>query len=727
MSSDVTVKIKEFDFATESIPEISIDPFVDEKWPLVYILSDKNKSIAYIGETANAKKRIETHLKDSKKGKLKTLQIITSNKFNKSATLDIESNLIKYISGDGKYKLLNANFGLANHNYYQKKDVYWKVFKHVWEQLRKKGITDHSLEQINNSDLFKYSPYKTLENEQIDSIQKICRSLLDEDITTILIEGGAGTGKTILATYLFKLLNTELSDLDFDEFESEGNEFLKTVSELKRKYPNPSMALVVSMTSFRKTMKAVFRNVKGLSSSMVIGPTQLAKKGYDIVIVDEAHRLKRRVNLTSYKSFDDANRALGFDKEIGTELDWVIKQGRKSLLFYDADQSIKPTDVEKEAFNELKEKDTTEVTKLWSQFRVKGGNDYVDFIKRLLNGNLGKSEIFASDEYEFQIFENIEDLVSQVKDKEKEYGLSRLVAGFAWEWVSKNDKELYDIEINSVKLRWNTVAQDWINSENSKDEVGCIHTTQGYDLNYIGVIFGNEIAYDPISEEIFIRRENYFDKKGLYTIDDPEVLKEYIINIYRTIMLRGIKGTFVYACDPELRKYLKQHIPTAIKESELTIYSKHEIEPYKDAVPVYNIKVAAGYFSDNQVAEELGWTKLPEEYKPKEEYFVCQVNGDSMNKRIPNGSWCLFRKYSGGSREGKIVLVEHSDIQDSDFGSGYTVKQYKSIKTYVDNEWRHSKVTLKPLTDKSVYEDIELTEDQSVELKTIGLFIGIIS
>lgn len=726
MSSDVTVKIKEFDFAIESIPEISIDPYVDDKWPLVYILSDKNKSIAYIGETADAKNRLGTHLKDTKKGKLKTLQIITSDKFNKSATLDIESNLIKYISGDGKYKLLNANLGLANHNYYQKKDVYWKVFKHVWEQLRKKGITDHSLEQINNSDLFKYSPYKTLENEQIDSIHKICKALLDKDKTTILIEGGAGTGKTILATYLFKLMNTEISDLDFDEFESEGNEFLKTVSELKRKHLNPSMALVVSMTSFRDTLKAVFKNVKGLRANMVIGPTQLAKKNYDIVIVDEAHRLKRRVNLNSYSAFDNANKALGFEKEVGTELDWVIKQSKKSILFYDADQSIKPTDVEKEAFDDLKKKKTIFVTKLWSQFRVQGGNNYIEFIKRLLDCKLVELKTFISDKYEFLLFDSIEDLISHVKEKDKEFGLSRLVAGFSWKWISKENKKLLDIEIEGIKLRWNTEPRDWINSENSKDEVGCIHTTQGYDLNYIGVIFGNEIGYDPSTEKIFIRKENYHDAKGKNTIDDPEILKEYIINIYRTIMLRGIRGTFVYACDPELRKYLKQHIPTAIKEPEITIYSKQEIEPYKDAVPVYNIKVAAGFFSDNQIAEELGWAKLPEPFKPNDEYFVCQVNGESMNKRIPNGSWCLFRKYSGGTREGKIVLVQHNDIHEPDFGAGYTVKKYSSTKSNEDGNWRHSEIILKPLSLQSKYADIFLSEAQGRELKTIGVFVGVI-
>lgn len=191
-------------------------------------------------------------------------------------------------------------------------------------------------------------------------------------------------------------------------------------------------------------------------------------------------------------------------------------------------------------------------------------------------------------------------------------------------------------------------------------------------------------------------------------------------------MLRGIKGTFVYACDPELRKYLKQHVPTAIKESEFTIYSKHEIKPYGDAVPVYDIKVAAGYFSDSKIAEELGWAKLPKPHKPSEEYFVCQVNGESMNKRIPNGSWCLFRKYTGGSREGKIVLVKHNDIHDPDFGAGYTVKKYTSSKRNEGDSWQHTSIVLKPDSNSAEYKEIVLEEVQSQELKVVGVFIGVL-
>ena len=104
--------------------------------------------------------------------------------------------------------------------------------------------------------------------------------------------------------------------------------------------------------------------------------------------------------------------------------------------------------------------------------------------------------------------------------------------------------------------------EDWINSPNAFKEVGSIHTTQGYDLNYGGIIFGREISYNINTNEIEIDREMYFDKYGKQGVGNDDDLKNYLINIYKTIMNRGIKGTFVYAVDENLRKYFKCHIPT---------------------------------------------------------------------------------------------------------------------------------------------------------------------
>jgi uncharacterized protein len=188
--------------------------------------------MAYVGETVDTYARMSSHLRSGKKNKLTAIRLITSDRFNKSATLDIESNLIKYISGDGKYKLMNGNIGLANHNYYQKKEIYWGVFEEIWDKLRSEGVTEHSIEYIDNSNLFKYSPYKTLTVEQRNGLLAIMKNLLRGEIKNFIIEGGAGTGKTILAIFLFKLLKSNNEDFSFNKFGEDEPEFITTVADL---------------------------------------------------------------------------------------------------------------------------------------------------------------------------------------------------------------------------------------------------------------------------------------------------------------------------------------------------------------------------------------------------------------------------------------------------------------------------------------------------------------
>jgi DUF2075 family protein/phage repressor protein C with HTH and peptisase S24 domain/predicted GIY-YIG superfamily endonuclease len=718
--------IKKFDFDANLVCEFNNLHYVKDLWPIVYILSDGNVNEAYVGETTDAYARMSSHLKNNIKSKLSAVHLISSEKFNKSATLDIESNLIKYISGDGQYKLINGNIGLANHNYYQKKEVYWDIFKSIWDNLRSVGIAKHPIDYIDNSDLFKYSPYKTLTSEQKSGLLVIMKNLLDNTYKNIIIEGGAGTGKTILAIFLFKLLNTTNEDFNFEEFGDDEYEFMEIVFELKRKYPNPKMALVVPMSSFRTTLKKVFKNIKGLSASMVIGPAEIVKDTFDIVIVDESHRLRRRVNLGAYfRNFDVVCEKLNLDKYTCNELDWVMKQSESAVYFYDENQSIKPSDVKKEDFDKLKINSLTKTEYLKSQFRSKGGNNYVNYITNLLNCKLTNADaIFSSKDYEFILFDSIEDLVSEIKARDIQNGLSRLVAGYSWPWMTnkKDAKQDYDIEIENTRLKWNSTNIDWVNSVNSRDEVGCIHTTQGYDLNYTGIIFGNEITYDKESNEIRVLKENYYDVNGKQSIVNPEELKDFILNIYKTIMLRGIRGTYVYVCDKNLREYFSQFMPKFKTEKETILLEETEVIPYENSIPLYDLKAAAGNFSDLQKVEDCEWIALPKSYKPSTDLFACKVVGESMNRIIPNGSVCMFRKYTGGSRDGKIVLVEHTSIQDPDFGSGYTVKEYRSKKKNEDELWSHESITLKSLSDDLDFQDIILEEDEMRILNVIGVF-----
>src|SRR5690606_7907443 len=132
--------------------------------------------------------------------------------------------------------------------------------------------------------------------------------------------------------------------------------------------------------------------------------------------------------------------------------------------------------------------------------------------------------------------------------QEDTHGLARLVAGYAWPWRSRKDPDAYDIEIDGLQFRWNSTDVDWVNSAKSVEEVGSIHTVQGYDLNYAGVIIGPDLRWDPVRERLYFDRRNYFDTKGMennkqlgITYSDEDLLR-YVANVYAVLLTRGILG-----------------------------------------------------------------------------------------------------------------------------------------------------------------------------------------
>ncbi|MCH8553114.1 MAG: DUF2075 domain-containing protein [Natronospirillum sp.] len=727
MTEQRHVEVRRYPFSQQSLDLISDDHYAGNQWPLVYILSDDATKRAYIGETTDTLTRLRTHLKNDKKQSLTVAHLVSSERFNKSATLDIESTLIKYMGADGKYQLLNGNLGLVDHNYYQKDELYADIFMETWDKLRGAGVAIHSLESIDNSDVFKYSPYKSLSFDQRQGLLGIMHALLNDDCKNLVVEGGAGTGKSVLAIFLFKLLNSDEEELDLKDFSDEEAELRELLKQLRARYPKPSMALVIPMTSFRQTLKKAFRNISGLSAKMVIGPAELANQHYDIVLVDESHRLRKRTNLGAYfGTFDKACEKLQLDKHNCSEVDWVLQQSDKAVFFYDENQSIKPSDANPSDFARLKDSGTTQVQTLRSQFRVRAGNAYSKFVDDLLHQKLEPGQQFKSKKYEFEIFDSIQDMADRIEERERQHGLSRLIAGFAWPWISKNDSSLFDIEIGDKKLRWNRTNTDWINTPGAENEVGCIHTTQGYDLNYAGIIFGEEIRYDRELDEIVIDQDKYFDRNGKQSIKDPAELKQYILNIYKTIMLRGIRGTFVYACNNNLRDYLKQHIPTHINDAGPEPSKVEKPVPYVNAVPVFDLQAAAGSFGELQQVNQEDWAAVPPGTRLTEDYFACKVVGESMNRIIPNGALCLFRRDPGGSRNGKIVLVEFSDTIDSDSGSRYTVKEYESTKTEDEQGWKHQRILLKPRSFNAEFKTIEVSDDPDLHFRVVGEFLSLL-
>lgn len=200
--------------------------------------------------------------------------------------------------------------------------------------------------------------------------------------------------------------------------------------------------------------------------------------------------------------------------------------------------------------------------------RVRAGADYVNFVRGMLRAESGPTSRPDLGDYELRYFDDLAEMRREILSRDAEHGLARLVAGYAWEWRSRSkaSRHLFDIELDGVQLRWNSRAKDWINSPDSVDEVGSVHTVQGYDLNYAGVIIGNDLRYDRETQRLFIDRDSYRDSKGkennkqrgiVYSDDD---LLEFISNIYGVLLTRGVRGTYVYVCDPALREYVANAI-----------------------------------------------------------------------------------------------------------------------------------------------------------------------
>jgi DUF2075 family protein len=588
-------EIKSFPFSSTGVEQIRSYKYGSD-WPVVYII--ENGKELYVGETIRAYSRTKQHLENVARRSLNKIHVISDDEFNKSATLDTESSLIEYLVADGIYTLQNGNDGLQNHDYFDR-ELYQGKFELLWKKLQALKIAKNDLLQIRNSDLFKYSPYKTLTDDQYLIASELLKYFQEDKVQTYIVNGGPGTGKTILATFLIKQLVEQ---------------------------GNKNIALVIAMVSLRKTLKKVFRSIPGLSAKMVIGPNEVTSQKYDILIVDETHRLHQRRNIPNYGAFDKTNKSLGLGNE-GTELDWVLRSAKQVVLFYDERQSVRPSDI-----SAKKVLESNPISfELKTQIRVKGGDNYLYFIDNLLENNSNVKANFS--DYDFKLYDNLELMIIDIKKQDKNHSLSRMVAGYAWKWVSKKNPTVPDIVIGNSKLFWNSKIHDWVNSKNAINEVGCIHTIQGYDLNYTGVIIGPEMSYDPINKVIVVDKSKYFDSNGHKGVTDPEELKRYIINIYKTLLTRGILGTYVYVVDENLRQYIKEVTSTQTTTVKRDVETIEDIpSPYQQEMielPLYDSVGCGELMYADPIAHET--YPVPKSLvKPGGKYFVSIVGSKPL-------------------------------------------------------------------------------------------------
>ncbi|NHM15036.1 DUF2075 domain-containing protein [Xiamenia xianingshaonis] len=523
-------------------------------WPVVYILANDRE--AYVGQTTSAATRINQHGANVEKQDFESVNIIYHDEFNASVVTDYEHRLIGLMHADGRYRLTNKNDGMTETSYFSKGE-YAAMFEDLWEELRKLELADHSIADIEETEVFKYSPYKGLTVDQRVALDAILAAIRDgiEDSKPIVVEGMPGTGKTVLAIYLLKMLKDDPA------------------------YKGLNVRIVEPVTSLRETLRKSLRNVGGLDPGDVIAPTDLVKpemgyspdggKCFDIVLVDEAHKLKRRKNLgTQFGNYDRVTRELGLADD-ATQMDWVIAQAKLPVFFYDPLQSIGPSCLGMSAMRSALGGALDDPIELYSQMRVKGGRAYLDYVRAILDAGEPEFETFG--EYDFVLHKNFADFVDSFERDCGKHELSRMVAGYAWKWESNpkkcKDPAVRDIVIDGIGLKWNCTYDNWVvkGAEDPRiaHEVGCIHSTQGYDLSYAYVIIGNDLAYDPETGTLVADKANYYDRNG-YATASREELDQYIKNIYYVLLTRGVLGTHVYAVNPEMRQYLSKFLPQSV-------------------------------------------------------------------------------------------------------------------------------------------------------------------
>lgn len=528
------VEIKTLPFNKASVDSMS-GYYTD--YPVVYFLN--NETTVYIGETVAVRNRMRDHLNNRERNALNKMSLIIHEKFNQSATYNIETKLINYFLADERYKLQNKSQTAKSvtHNYYDKQFYDEELFDDIWNELLKRDIVDNSKHAIENKDIYKLSPFKEMTMEQLNLQQVIinrCKEHInDQESFVFLIKGEAGVGKSVVLSSVFNKIQ-ELS-------KEKNSPLFKTDNYL-----------LVNHSEMLKTYRKIASNVKVLSKKNFEKPTTFINnrkksgKKADIVLVDEAHLLLTKPD--RYNNFNEEN-----------QLEEIIRYSKVAIVVYDDKQVLKM----KSYWNEEKllsmTKDCTKETYvLTNQFRMRASDNMVRWINNFVDKKI--TDMPIEDKYDFRIFESANAMYEVIQERNSKFGLARIVSTF--DYTHKKDGQTYYIEEDSFKLPWNNDygSQTWAEEKKTIREVGSIYTIQGFDLNYVGVILGPSIAYDKDTDTLKIIPENYKDTEAFRGRNEyensEEIMEKIILNSLNVLMKRGIYGLYIYAHDSELRARL---------------------------------------------------------------------------------------------------------------------------------------------------------------------------
>lgn len=365
----------------------------------------------------------------------------------------------------------------------------------------------------------------------------LARKSTDNNKKVFIVEGGPGTGKSVVAINLL---------VEFTKREM--------VTQYISKNAAPREVYRSKLTGTLKQTE--ISNLFTGSGSF----TKSEKNIFDALIVDEAHRLNEKSGM--FKNYGE------------NQIKEIINATKFSVFFIDEDQRVTFADIgRKEEIEKWAKKLGVEVHKseLSSQFRCNGSDGYLAWLDNALQIKETANIKLDSDEFDFQVIDSPKELQNLIFEKNKINNKARIVAGYCWNWVSKKNKKLDDIifpEYN-FSMKWNLASDGslWIISSKSVNEVGCIHTCQGLEVDYVGVIIGDDLVVrdGKVLVDPSKRAKTDASLKGYKTLlmKDGELAKEkiksIIKNTYRTLMTRGMKGCYVFCVDKETREYFRNN------------------------------------------------------------------------------------------------------------------------------------------------------------------------
>jgi DUF2075 family protein len=351
----------------------------------------------------------------------------------------------------------------------------------------------------------------------------------------MIIKGGPGTGKSVVAINLLVEL-------------TKRNLLVQYVT--KNAAPRAVYQSKLTGTLSKSRFAALFQS----SGTFV----DASRDTFDALVVDEAHRLNAKSGM--FQNYGE-NQILE-----------IIRASRCSIFFIDEDQKVTFKDIGSlELIKKYAEMQKAEITELelTSQFRCNGSSAYLSFLDNLLQIRKTANPDLKGIKYDFKVMDNPGELRNVIFEKNKESNSARMVAGYCWDWISKNNLKENDIEFPEYdfSMKWNLAQESmlWIAKPDSVKEIGCIHTCQGLEVDYVGVIVGPDLIYRNGKVLVDPSKRSKMDSsiKGYKKLlsENREVAEEkigaIIKNTYRTLLTRGIKGCYIYSVDKETNNWLK--------------------------------------------------------------------------------------------------------------------------------------------------------------------------